>query len=211
MVKEEKEKKKAVKPKKVKEETKPEEKQEPKPVETHKHEEKHEHKESVHEVKHVEHKPEHHEVKPEPKPRKRKAAAKKPSKKVMTARGKRKESVARATITEGKGVIRVNSRNITSINNSYVREIIKEPLRYVGPEANNIDIAVNVNGGGIMGQAQAARTAIANALVAYFDGMNLKEKFISIDRSLVIEDTRRVEPKKFRGPKARARFQKSYR
>ena len=62
-----------------------------------------------------------------------------------------------------------------------------------------------------MGQAQAARTAIANALVAYFDGMNLKEKFNSIDRSLIVDDTRRVEPKKFRGPKARARFQKSYR
>lgn len=70
---------------------------------------------------------------------------------------------------------------------------------------------MNVSGGGTMGQAQAARTAIAHALVMYFDQMNLREKFISIDRSMLIEDTRRVEPKKFRGPKARARFQKSYR
>jgi small subunit ribosomal protein S9 len=62
-----------------------------------------------------------------------------------------------------------------------------------------------------MGQAQAARTAIAHALTLYFDQLNLREKFISIDRSLIIEDTRRVETKKFRGPKARARFQKSYR
>ncbi|MCI0504107.1 30S ribosomal protein S9 [Candidatus Micrarchaeota archaeon] len=127
------------------------------------------------------------------------------------ARGKRKESVARATITEGKGVVRVNSQNIESLSNSYVRDIIREPLRYVGPEANAVDISVNVNGGGAMGQAQAARTAIANALSLYFDKMNLREKFIEIDRTLVIEDTRRVESKKFRGPKARARFQKSYR
>ncbi len=62
-----------------------------------------------------------------------------------------------------------------------------------------------------MGQAQAARTAIANALVEYFGEMNLREKFVEIDRSLVVEDTRRVEPKKYRGPKARARYQKSYR
>lgn len=149
--------------------------------------------------------------KPEPKARKKKAGSKKPATKAFVARGKRKESVARATITAGKGVIRVNSRNVESINNPYVRDIIREPLRYIGPEANTVNISVNVNGGGTMGQAQAARTAIANALSMYFDTMNLREKFVNIDRSLVIEDTRRVETKKFRGPKARARFQKSYR
>jgi small subunit ribosomal protein S9 len=149
--------------------------------------------------------------KPEPKARKKKAGSKKPATKAFVARGKRKESVARATITAGKGVVRINSRNIESINNAYVRDIIREPLRYIGPEANTVNISVNVNGGGTMGQAQAARTAIANALSMYFDTMNLREKFVNIDRSLVIEDTRRVETKKFRGPKARARFQKSYR
>jgi small subunit ribosomal protein S9 len=155
------------------------------------------------------------EAKPEkaaPKAKKKRASApKKAGKKTMVARGKRKESIARATITEGKGVIRINSQNLASFNNPYIREIIREPLHYIGPEANAIDISINVNGGGAMGQAQAARTAIANALVMYFDQMNLKQKFIEIDRSLVVEDTRRVETKKFRGPKARARFQKSYR
>jgi small subunit ribosomal protein S9 len=163
--------------------------------------------------------PQKAEAKPEPaaaapapkeKARKKKAS-KKAAKKVCIARGKRKESVARATIQEGKGGIRVNSQSLSSLPNPYIREIIREPLRYIGPEANNVDISVNVNGGGMMGQAQAARTAIANALVLYFDQMNLREKFIEIDRTLVIEDTRRVESKKFRGPKARARFQKSYR
>jgi small subunit ribosomal protein S9 len=146
-----------------------------------------------------------------PKARKKKAAPKKAGKRTMVARGKRKESVARATISEGKGVIRINSQNLEAINNPYIREIIREPLHYIGPEANGIDISINVSGGGAMGQAQAARTAIANALVMYFEQMNLKQKFIEIDRSLVVEDTRRVETKKFRGPKARARFQKSYR
>ena len=141
--------------------------------------------------------------------KKRKKAEKKT--RAFVARGKRKESVARATIKPGKGMIRVNRLNIMSIPNAFIREIIREPVRYVGAEAVGIDIAVSVNGGGTMGQAQAARTAIANALVLYFDQLNLREKFIEIDRSLVIEDTRRVETKKFRGPKARARFQKSYR
>jgi small subunit ribosomal protein S9 len=145
------------------------------------------------------------------KPKKRKGASKKAVTKVFVARGKRKESVARATITVGKGVVRINSQKLESLNNPYIRDIIREPLRYIGPEANTVDISVNVNGGGAMGQAQAARTAIANALWMYFDQMNLRKKFVEIDRSLVIEDTRRVETKKFRGPKARARFQKSYR
>jgi len=145
---------------------------------------------------------------------KKKAPAKKKKRKAaraFVARGKRKECVARATIKEGRGTVRMNRLNVNALNNHYVREIITEPLRYVGPEANNIDISVNVNGGGAMGQAQAARVAIANALIKYFDKMKLRDKFIEIDRSLVVEDTRRVEPKKYRGPKARARYQKSYR
>lgn len=147
-------------------------------------------------------------------PKKKKASPRKKKKKAtraFVARGKRKECVARASIKEGKGMVRFNRMNVTALNNHYVREIIIEPLRYIGPEANQIDISVKVNGGGAMGQAQAARVAIANALILYFDDKKLREKLISIDRSLVVEDIRRVEPKKYRGPKARARYQKSYR
>jgi len=140
----------------------------------------------------------------------RKKTAKKKSDAVI-ARGKRKTSIARATIKSGSGKVRVNSKLVDGLNNSYVIGIIKEPLGYVGPEANNIDVSVNVSGGGTMGQAQAVRTAIAKALIEYFPKLDLKKKFLDIDRSLVIEDPRRVEPKKYRGPKARARFQKSYR
>ncbi|MEM4359376.1 MAG: 30S ribosomal protein S9 [Candidatus Bilamarchaeaceae archaeon] len=147
------------------------------------------------------------EKKREKKPKK---SSKKKSK-VILARGKRKSSIARARVANGTGCIRINSVNVNAINNKYIRDIITEPLRYIGPEANTVDISVNVSGGGAMGQAQAARTAIAKALAGYFDTMNLNDKFASIDRSLIVDDPRRVEPKKFKGPKARARYQKSYR
>ena len=142
------------------------------------------------------------------------AKAKKKSKKKesFVARGKRKESVARASIKKGSGKIRINNLSLEAYSpNRYAREIAKEAVRYMGPEVNSVDIHVSVYGGGMMGQAQAVRTAIANALVSYFDSQNLKDKFLEIDRSLLVEDVRRVESKKFKGPKARARFQKSYR
>lgn len=138
-------------------------------------------------------------------------AKKKEAKTVFLARGKRKTSVARVRIASGTGKIRINRLAIEAVNNRYIREIITEPLKYVGPEANSMDIEVNVAGGGIMGQAQAARTAIARALAGYLKSDELKKKFEAIDRSLIVEDSRRVEPKKFKGPKARARYQKSYR
>ena len=140
----------------------------------------------------------------------RKKTAKKKSDAVV-ARGKRKRSIARSTVKKGSGKIHVNSKSVESFNSKFVRSIMIEPLGYVGPEANNLDVSVNVSGGVTMGQAQAVRTAIAKALIVYFPKLDLKKKFLEIDRSLVIEDPRRVEPKKYRGPKARARFQKSYR
>jgi small subunit ribosomal protein S9 len=152
-----------------------------------------------------------HEAKPKAERKKKSKAPPKKATKAFVARGKRKTSIARATVIAGKGIIRINSMDVRSINNPYVRNIMLEPIHYVGPEVNAVDISVNVSGGGRMGQAQAVRTAIANALIGYFDQMDLRPKFIDIDRSLVIEDTRRVETKKYKGPKARARFQKSYR
>src|SRR3989339_126492 len=156
------------------------------------------------------------EVKEEPKAEeatkpKRKPSKKKPKEKAVTGKGKRKSAIARATVKKGNGIIRVNRQNLDSFNNRFVREIVKEATTHVGPEANNIDISVNVFGGGTMGQAQAARTAIAVALAGYFEDMKLKEKFMDVDRSLVVSDPRRVESKKWKGPKARARYQKSYR
>jgi len=133
--------------------------------------------------------------------------------------GKRKRAYARATITEGKGVIRINSMLLEAFGNNMDRLRIKEPLALSKDiiDASKIDISVNVKGGGYSGQIDAIRTSISRALVAYAakskkDDM-LKERIISYDRSLIVNDARRTEPhkpsKSSQGP--RAKRQKSYR
>jgi small subunit ribosomal protein S9 len=150
------------------------------------------------------------EAKAEVKKSRRKSVSTKGNKAIVV-RGKRKESIARATIKKGNGTVRVNKINVEALNNKYIRFFITEPLRFLGPEANTVSISVTVNGGGMLGQAQAARTAIANAIVEYFDDKALKDRIMAADKFMLVEDSRRVEPKKYKGPKARARFQKSYR
>ncbi|MBI5051444.1 30S ribosomal protein S9 [Candidatus Micrarchaeota archaeon] len=104
-------------------------------------------------------------------------------------------SIARATVVPGKGIVRVNSLNVDSFNNKYLKGVIVEPLKFIGPELTKVDIHVNVNGGGMMGRAQAARTAIANALVQYFvEDVELEKKMLEFDRSLLIADARRKIP-----------------
>ncbi|MEM4348117.1 MAG: 30S ribosomal protein S9 [Candidatus Anstonellaceae archaeon] len=141
---------------------------------------------------------------------KKKKKAKK-EEKPQVYRGKRKESIARASIKPGRGVVRINSINLNAIDNKYVQAIISEPLRFAPQLASKVDISVNVFGGGQMGQAQACRVAIARALCGFSGDAELKAKMLEYDRFLLAEDSRRIEPKKYKGPKARARFQKSYR
>ena len=129
----------------------------------------------------------------------------------VVTRGKRKECLARASIRKGKGVVRINSLLLDAIPNRFAREIIREPLGMAPEVAAEVDIAVSVVGGGVMGQAQACRMAIARALVEYSSDPALKARMVERDRFMIAEDFRRVEPKKYLGPKARARFQKSYR
>jgi len=82
----------------------------------------------------------------------------------------------------------------------------------------NVDIRVRVTGGGHTSQVYAIRQAIAKAIVAYYQKFvdeqsknELKKALITYDRTLLVADPRRSEPKKFGGPGARARYQKSYR
>ncbi len=131
--------------------------------------------------------------------------------KIFHARGKRKESIARATITEGKGIVRVNKMLIDFVEPERLRDIVMEPIQLAGDIASNIDISVNVKGGGVVGQMQAARVSIAKALVKHSGSEELKQRMLALDRNMLVEDKRRVEPKKYKGPKARARYQKSYR
>ena len=133
-------------------------------------------------------------------------------KKVVIAKGKRKRAVARATLTQGNGRIVINGVDIKNVKPDVLRELILEPVMIMNQAkaiADASDIYVNIHGGGVSGQAQAARSAIAKVLSANDD--SLKRAYMSYDRTLIVDDSRRIEPKKFLGRKARARFQKSYR
>ena len=143
---------------------------------------------------------------------KKKTAKKSKQTRALQTRGKRKRAIARATIKEGANGVTVNGFSLAAIEDPYYREIVSEPLAFVGEDFTaKHDVSVTVKGGGKMGQAQAVRTAIARAIINFTGNEETKKKMLDWDRSLLVEDSRRVEPKKFQGPKARARFTKSYR
>jgi len=131
--------------------------------------------------------------------------------KVIHTSGKRKTAIARATFKSGKGRIRLNNKPIEFYQPELARLKIKEPLELTGKKINRIDINVNVNGGGVMGQAEAARTAIARGLIEWFNDDELQKLFQNYDRALLVNDTRRKEPKHPMGRGARKKRQKSYR
>ena len=130
---------------------------------------------------------------------------------IINSSGKRKTAVARATIKPGKGRIRINKVPLEIYSTELARLKIKEPLAIASKRIEKIDIMVNVYGGGIMGQADAIRTAIAKGLVDYFKDEDLKKMFLEFDRSLLVNDPRRKEPKHPLGRGARKKRQKSYR
>jgi small subunit ribosomal protein S9 len=134
------------------------------------------------------------------------------STKVLLTSGKRKTAVARAVVRAGKGRIRVNNVPIEIFEPKIAREKIFEPLTQAGDAVwKEVDINVKVSGGGFMGQAEAARTAVARALLRWTRSAYLRTVFTEYDRTLLAGDPRRRESKKFGGPGARARDQKSYR
>lgn len=126
---------------------------------------------------------------------------------VINTSGRRKTSVARAYVTKGSGNIEVNGKDY--------KEYFKTPtLHYMVTQSLNVsnvreqyDVKVNVKGGGITGQAQAIRLAIAKAIIE--ENADLKKDLRAA--GLVTRDPRMVERKKFGQKKARARFQFSKR
>ena len=132
-------------------------------------------------------------------------------KKVIHTSGKRKTAIARGKFRAGKGRVRINKSPVELYDPELERLKIKEPLTLAGDLLNDVDIDVRVIGGGVMGQAEAARMVIAKGLVQWTSDMELKEKFNQYDRTMLVGDPRRSEPKKYGGPGARARKQKSYR
>jgi len=115
-------------------------------------------------------------------------------KEVIQKVGKRKRAIARATAKTGKGNVFINKKSLDLIKPEIARLMIKEPLILGEDIAKNLDINVNVRGGGIFGQASASRQAIAKVLVEKDE--NLKEKFLNYDRTLLVADVRRTEPHK---------------
>jgi len=134
------------------------------------------------------------------------------TKKVLLTSGKRKTAIARATVREGQGRIRVNNVPLEIFEPEIARSKIVEPLLQTGEDVwKQLDIDIKVSGGGFMGQAEAVRTSIARALVRWTKSKQVKTALTEYDRTMIAGDSRRKEPKKFGGPGARARDQKSYR
>ena len=132
-------------------------------------------------------------------------------KKIVHESGTRKRAVARATLREGSGIVRINRILIDNYEPMLARMKIREPLLLADTVAGRVDVNVKVNGGGYIAQADAARLAIARALLSYTKSESLKNMFLKYDRHLLVADVRRKEMCKPNDSKARKKRQKSYR
>ncbi len=131
----------------------------------------------------------------------------------------KKTATAVAHCKRGSGLIKVNGSPLHLLQPDILKVKVHEPLLLLGTDKfSQVDIRVRVSGGGHTSQVYAIRQAIAKALVAFYQKYvdeaskkEIKDLFLSYDRTLLVADPRRCEPKKFGGVGARARYQKSYR
>jgi small subunit ribosomal protein S9 len=121
--------------------------------------------------------------------------------------GRRKTSIARVYVTPGNGAILINNRELKTYFLSEIHQTtVKQPLTAAKAEGQ-YDVTINVEGGGIKGQAEAIRLGIARALVRVSEENRAALK----KDNLLTRDSRMVERKKFGRRKARRRFQFSKR
>src|SRR3989344_7413092 len=113
--------------------------------------------------------------------------------KIIHVSGRRKRAMARATLREGKGRVRINSILLDVYQPELAKMRIMEPLMLAGELAERVAINVNVFGGGWQSQAEASRLAIARALAEFSGSKELKKKFLDYDRQLLVADVRRNE------------------
>ena len=126
---------------------------------------------------------------------------------LINAIGRRKAAVARVYVSLGSGKITINKRDIaTYFPSSILQYIVRQPLNTL-EVVEKYDIKINLKGGGIKGQSEAARLAIARALVK----INPEDKKALRAEGFMTRDSRSVERKKPGQPKARKRFQFSKR
>ncbi len=126
---------------------------------------------------------------------------------VINAIGRRKAAVARIYLSEGKGEITINERELKQyFPNEILQYVVLQPLNLLNV-ADKYDIKVNLDGGGFKGQAEAVRLAISRALIKVDPEYKPQLKA----EGFTTRDPREVERKKPGRPKARKRFQFSKR
>lgn len=131
---------------------------------------------------------------------------------IIITSARRKTAIAKCVLRPGKGRVFVNGVPIELIPMEVVRLKILEPLLLAGDSIRNaVDAEIEVKGGGVMGQADAARMALARALVKFTGSDELKEIYKAYDRSMLAGDKRRTESEKWMRYSARRWRQKSYR
>lgn len=127
--------------------------------------------------------------------------------------GKRKRAIAKVRVTLGNGKISYNYLPHTELG-LFHKLALSEPIRIYQNELGEdlkYDFFVKTRGGGKEAQIEAARLAIARALVSLTGSDVLKKAYIKYDRNMIVQDSRRKEPYKPGDSKARAKRQKSYR
>ena len=126
--------------------------------------------------------------------------------------GKRKASVARAVISDGTGKITIDKKPY-SLLPFFRKLIIEEPVRIAREKLGhlNYDIDVVIRGGGHESRIEAARLAIARAIIEATKNKELKKDYVAYDRNMLVADIRRKETYKPGDSKARSKRQKSYR
>ena len=133
--------------------------------------------------------------------------------------GRKKTATAIAYCKEGNGLIKLNGVPLGLVGTETLKAKLMEPLLLIGEENyKKLDIRLRVHGGGHVSQIYAIRQAIAKAVVAYYQKYvdeqakdEIKKVLLDYDRTLLVADPRRMEPKKFGGQGARVRRQMSYR
>lgn len=121
--------------------------------------------------------------------------------------GRRKTAVARIYLTEGSGAIIVNGKDYKEYFPTLPLQYIVTQSTEVSGSAGSFDVTVNVAGGGIKGQAEAVRLAIAKAIIE----LDPEKKPSLRAKGLITRDDRMVERKKPGRKKARKKFQFSKR
>lgn len=131
---------------------------------------------------------------------------------LVIASGKRKESVAKAILKRGSGKIKINKKDYSALQ-KFDKLRIEEPIRIAEKILGklNFDVDISVRGGGINGQIESARLALAKAIVEFSKSEELEKAFLKYDRTLLVADIRRKEAYKPGDSKARAKRQTSYR